>query len=160
MWKDIPGWENKYEVNEYGDVRNKVTNKKIVGDFNSSGYPRITLYDGKRKQRFFRHRLVAELFVSNPNNLPEVDHIDSNRKNCYYKNLKWVNRKNNEHRCYITGTKPYKPFIVEFYYGIESYEHKSELASQLGVTEECVKKWLHNLNNGYVNYGIETIKYL
>ena len=37
MWKDIPNWENYYEINELGEVRNKITKKLIIGDTNNAG---------------------------------------------------------------------------------------------------------------------------
>ena len=49
MWKDIPEWEDYYEVNENGEVRNKITNKLIVGDINNAGYYRVCLYHKPRK---------------------------------------------------------------------------------------------------------------
>lgn len=66
MWKDIKGWESYYEVNEYGEVRNKLNQKLIIGDCNNIGYQRVTLSNKNnhiKKQRFFRHRLVAIHFI-------------------------------------------------------------------------------------------------
>ena len=62
IWKDIKNWEEFYEVNEFGDVRNKITKRFLIGDINSSGYYRVCLYNKTHfpeKERFFRHRLVA-----------------------------------------------------------------------------------------------------
>lgn len=56
MWKDIKNWELYYEVNEFGEVRNKITQKLLLGDINSSGYKRVCLYNKNhipQKQRFF-----------------------------------------------------------------------------------------------------------
>ena len=47
MWKDIPGWEDLYEINEYAIVRNKLNGHIIVGDTNSAGYERVCLYNKK-----------------------------------------------------------------------------------------------------------------
>ena len=47
MWKDIKGWESYYEVNEYGEVRNKLNQKLIIGDCNNIGYQRVTLFNKK-----------------------------------------------------------------------------------------------------------------
>ena len=77
MWKDIKNWENIYQINDSGDVRNKITGNIIKGDRNSSGYFRVCLYDKNHipeKQRFFRHRLVAEHFIPNPFGYQEVNH--------------------------------------------------------------------------------------
>lgn len=56
MWKDIEGWEDYYEVNEKGEVRNKKISHLLIGDKNSEGYPRVCLYNKDHtpnKQRFF-----------------------------------------------------------------------------------------------------------
>ena len=45
MWIDIIGWENLYAINEYGEVKNQITNNLIVGDINSAGYARVCLYN-------------------------------------------------------------------------------------------------------------------
>lgn len=69
MWKSIKEWEGLYSINENGDIKNDKTGKLIVGDKNNCGYCRVCLYDkqNNRKQRYFRHRLVAIHFLDNPN---------------------------------------------------------------------------------------------
>ena len=67
---------------------------------NRHGYKYIDLYTGlrdsnRKKIRKYVHRLVAEYFVANPNCLPEVDHIDTNRSNNVYTNLRWCTHKGN-----------------------------------------------------------------
>ena len=105
MWRKIPNWE-EYEVDETGKVRNTLTGNTIVGDTNNAGYQRICCYRNKHKQRFFRHRLVAELFIDNPNNLPEVNHIDGDKTNNRMENLEWVTASENQlHAIYILGKK-------------------------------------------------------
>ena len=100
MWKDIVDeyWKDYYEVNEFGEVRNKITKKLIKGDLNSAGYHRVCLYHAPYKKRFFRHRLVAEAFIPNPENLPEVNHIDEDKSNNAVSNLEWIDRKTNERK--------------------------------------------------------------
>ena len=44
MWKDIPTWEDTHEINENGEVRNKITGNYIKGDINNAGYYRVCLY--------------------------------------------------------------------------------------------------------------------
>ena len=53
MWKAIKNWEEYYEVNEYGDVRNIKTGHLLCGDTNSEGYPMVTLHHNNKRKRFF-----------------------------------------------------------------------------------------------------------
>ena len=108
MWKDIIGWEKYYEINEHGDVRNKLTKHLVIGDKNSVGYMRVCLYNknhNPKKQRFFRHRLVATHFIQNPYNLPEVNHLDTDITNNDVSNLEWVTRNENEQHSRLLGHK-------------------------------------------------------
>ena len=163
MFQPIPGWERSYEVNECGEVRNKKSGRLLTGDINHNGYPRVLLQDKDnpiKKQRFLRHRLVATLFVPNPLGLPEVDHKDRNTHNCHYTNLQWVTREQNEQHCYMSGSKPYHPFMAEFEDGIHTYDHKNELAEEINVSVSTVKNWLTHSHNGYEKYGINSIQYI
>ncbi len=163
MWVDIKGWEGLYELNENGDVRNKITNKLIAGDKNSAGYLRVCLYKKGHtppKQRFFRHRLVAEHFIHNPRNLPEVNHKDCNVKNNHISNLEWVSKAENEHHSHIIGSKPYKGYIVKHDSGaVNQFTSCGELAKILDVTNRTVVNWLHGDNQGFKKHGITEIVY-
>lgn len=164
MWKDIPNWETLYEINEYGDVRNKLSNKLIVGDNNSIGYSRVCLYNknhNPQKQRFFRHRLVAQLFVDNPNNYKEVNHIDHNINNCKFTNLEWVDRIQNELDSRKYGSKEYKPYRVIYADGTcELFDTKGQLARKLNMTSKMIGHWLHKRSFSYVNHGILNIEWI
>lgn len=95
------------------------------------------------KQRFFRHRLVAEHFISNPLNLPEVNHIDNNKSHNYVSNLEWVTRKENELHSRKFGNKEYKPFKVIFNNNeCKIYDTQQELAKDLNVTKTTIRFWL------------------
>ena len=164
MWKPIKGWEEYYSVNELGEVKNNKTNKLIKGDVNNAGYYRVSLYDkaSLRKERHFRHRLVAEHFIDNPNNLSEVNHIDGDKSNNCVDNLEWIDRTANErHSRRELGSKEYKPFKVIYKDGREEiYDFKSDLANVLGVTNASVKNYLHGKSKGYINYNIVSIEYI
>jgi hypothetical protein len=160
MWKDIPNYENLYEVNELGEVRNKKTKALLTGDINNGGYYRVCLYYGKPK-KYFRHRLVAELFLDNPNNYTEVNHIDGNKANNNVNNLEWVDRTKNEREARRTGLKEYKPYYVIWDNGErQEFEFAIELANILGVTDSSIRNYLKGRTQGYKQFGIKEIEYL
>ena len=165
MWKDIVGWKNYYEVNEKGDVRNKITEKVLVGDVNSGGYKRVCLYNKNNspsKQRFFRHRLVAEYFVDNPLNLPVVNHKNGDKGFNHYKNLEWVSYRDNcVHSRKVIKRQEHKPFRVEFENGEEyTFDFKVDLSKKINVSSVLVKYWLHQKSHTYTKYGIKDIYYI
>jgi len=89
-YKVIPGFAG-YEIAKDGTCRNVINGHIINPHFNSkSGYPQycLTTY-GKRKMPLV-HRLVALTYIDNPDNKPQVHHIDGNRKNFNVTNLQWV----------------------------------------------------------------------
>lgn len=164
MWKDIIGWEKYYEINEHGDVRNKLTKHLVIGDKNSIWYMRVCLYNknhNPKKQRFFRHRLVATHFIQNPYNLPEVNHLDTDITNNDVSNLEWVTRNENEQHSRLLGHKPYKPFVVTKEDGNKiKYDNRISLAKELNTSRQTIKNWLKGRSKGYKNYGITSIQYV
>lgn len=103
VWKDIQGYEGRYQVSSLGRVKSYTRAKNpegIVLKFSEvDGYNRVGITDSSGYRRhFLAHRLVAMAFIPNINNKPQVNHIDSNRKNNNVKNLEWVtNRENSIH---------------------------------------------------------------
>ena len=94
IWKEIPDYEGLYWVSNQGRAKNKY-NKLLKLGTDGKGYMKIWLTkDGKQKSFRF-HRLVATLFIPNPNNLPEVNHIDENKANNCATNLEWCTRSYN-----------------------------------------------------------------
>ena len=107
MWKDF----YNYQVSNYGQVRNSKTGRLLKLQLNEKGYLRVALrIDGKTK--WYRvSRLVASLFIPNPDNLPEVNHKDENKLNNRADNLEWCNRIYNVH--YGTGLERIMNKIME-----------------------------------------------
>ena len=86
-WKRVWGYAN-YEVSTLGKVRKN--GKEVKQCKHNKGYYTVDLYkDGERK-RFFVHRLVAETFLPNPDNKPQVNHLNRNREDNRVENLEWV----------------------------------------------------------------------
>lgn len=81
-----------YAINEKGDIKDLRTGKIMPQHYNSDGYKLITLVNPNRKQGFLVHRLVGIQFLDNPENLPEIDHINRIRDDNRKENLRWVDR--------------------------------------------------------------------
>lgn len=101
-WRDIAGYEGLYQVSNLGRVRSldrRVKHNSLGSIFcrgclmrpcnNRYGYPTVNLSKDGGKKRFTIHRLVAQAFIPNPNNLPEINHKDEGRTNNHVDNLEW-----------------------------------------------------------------------
>lgn len=92
-YKEINGFTD-YQVSEIGEVYSLKRNRKLK-PYEKKGYLGVWLFkDGERKFRLI-HRLVAESFIPNPNNLPQINHKDENSKNNAINNLEWCTQKYN-----------------------------------------------------------------
>lgn len=170
IWKQVPGYYN--EVSNFGNVRSinhKAGNGKTYQGKNlkpvltNSGYVNINLITGNDKDRIVKrvHRLVAELFIPNPDGKDEVNHIDGNKQNNRADNLEWVTRNENEQHAYDTGLitilkgseKPLAKLTENDVIKIREEYAKGclqiELASKYGVARQTIssivnrKAWTH-----------------
>ena len=102
MWigiKDFP----QYEVSNSGVIRNKRTGKTIKPYVGKRGYPVVPLWcEGKQYMKTV-HRIVATAFIPNPQNKPEINHIDGNKLNFSLSNLEWCTAKENQFHARETG---------------------------------------------------------
>ena len=117
IWKDVVGYEGIYQVSSLGRIkslpkkikmRNQFTEKEMILKplKTKGGYYSIHLANGKgNRKRCQIHRLVAKAFLSNPNNKPQVNHIDGNKKNNCVSNLEWCTAKENNTHALKTGLK-------------------------------------------------------
>ena len=102
-WKSIPGYEGLYEVSNLGRVRsvekcdrfNRKILSKILKPNYVSGYLRVGMYKNKTFKYYLIHRLVAQAFLPNPDNLPQVNHKDEDKSNNRVDNLEWCDRSYN-----------------------------------------------------------------
>lgn len=95
QWKDIPGYEGKYRISNYGNVWNVKKDRYHEVEKIWSGYLRTTLCKDGKAKHYSVHRLVAEAFVPNPNEYPQVNHVDEIKWNNKATNLEWVTGKQN-----------------------------------------------------------------
>lgn len=115
IWKDIEGYEGLYQVSNLGRVKSlerykenhtklqKIREKIKRLRIHTAGYLVADLYKENESKTFFVHRLVAQAFISNENNLPQVNHIDGNKENNRVENLEWCTNQENQKHAYKIG---------------------------------------------------------
>lgn len=152
IWKDIEGYEGLYQISSEGRVKSlgndKTRKEKILkGIKDKYGYLYVNLYKNRKLKNLLVHRLVAEAFIDNPDNLPQVNHIQENRKdlNCV-DNLEWCDAKYNIN--YGTRnervTKSLSIPILQFSKTgefIRKWESATEAERELGIVNifKCLK---------------------
>jgi len=113
IWKSVKGYEGLYEVSNFGRMKSlskKVRNgansycvrKEIIltGTISNKGYVKVILVKDGQKQQYSVHRIVMMMFVPNPNNMPQVNHLDTNKQNNAVSNLEWCDgSRNMKHAC-------------------------------------------------------------
>lgn len=98
-WKPVIGYEKEYEISDLGHVRRLLPHKRtrprklVMG---SRGYYELILCKNNKVKLCLVHRLVAEAFIANPDNLPMVNHIDGDKTNNSVSNLEWTTAKKNQ----------------------------------------------------------------
>jgi len=173
IWKPIIGFEQTHLVSNYGRVKalaryitsgcvkkpllrpEKIINQKI----SLTGYCHIAIQCNKVRKDTNAHRLVAEAFIDNKKNLPEVNHIDGNKANNRVENLEWVTNGDNQRHAFRIGLKK-KRFgtnhhngilsdkdalkIIKEYKKADGFKYKfplqNKLADRYGITPKHVQQ--------------------
>lgn len=112
--KDVKGFEGRYKVSTDGQVTSYSRNKPLKGKVTTHGYLEVALSnqtEGIRNVTYKTvHRLIAESFIDNPDNLPQVNHKDGNKLNNNVDNLEWCTAKENIRHAWDIGlSSPSRP---------------------------------------------------
>ena len=116
MWKEVPGYAGHYLVNECGEIkaiRNDVLGRSyqphiMSQHLDKNGYHIVhfrTGAHGEKSTSYRVHRAVAQAFIPNPQNKPEVNHKDGNKSNNSADNLEWATTKENHQHARLTGLR-------------------------------------------------------
>ena len=139
IWENIPEFDGKYQVSNFGNIKSfyKDPQGYIIKQRVQQGYKIVHLHKNKKSFYFRVHRLVAEVFIPNPEKKPQVNHKNGNKLDNIVSNLEWCSCKENIlHKFNILrykskGGKPKKPIIC-CETGIE-YESTKEAERQTGI---------------------------
>ena len=161
IWKDKKDYEGLYQVSNLG--RAKSLDRYIKGKGHSlqfkkgrilkpmkdnNGYLKVRLCNGEKSKTFNLHRLVAEAFIDNPDNLPQVNHKDENKTNNVVTNLEWCDSRYNKN--YGTRNKRISEKMTngKLSKPVLQYDLEGNLIREWKSTMECGR---NGFNHGAVN---------
>ena len=167
-WAPFPGFEGSYEVSDDGQVRSitrtivrsdgkKLTIKgrtmKLIT--NMCGYRRANLKVNNKSYMRSVHRAVAIAFIPNPENKPEVNHIDGDKTNNRVDNLEWVTEKENVAHCIANGLRPHityegkkQPVLID---GDKRFDSFADAARFIGCTRQNISYAIKESASGMAN---------
>ena len=173
-WRDIKGYKGKYQISNMGRVKSlertvwyngghyKKSEKILKANPDRYGYLYVVLCKDGKDKKCKIHRLVAQAFLPNTSNLPDVNHKDENKQNNYVENLEWCSKLyNNTYngRAKKVGKKNSKPvYSVSKESGLVTYWESSKEAGRiLGISSShicrCLKGNLKSTGGFYFFYA-------
>jgi hypothetical protein len=156
-WIKVKGFE-LYSVSDQGKIRNDKTGRILKGGLDKDGYPQLILCkNGSRVNRKV-HRLVAEAFVLNPDNKPQVNHIDGNKQNNAASNLEFcTNQENQDHFWRYLNNEQSKANRSNSHKGkgllSNNPNAKSVIRLEDGKVYKTIKEAAEELNISYMHIG-------
>ncbi|MBQ4031321.1 MAG: HNH endonuclease [Bacilli bacterium] len=146
VWKDIEGYEGLYKVSNLGNVKSMkyFHHEKegiLIGGIKKYGYRQVILVKKGKVKYMNVHRLVAQTFIPNPLNKPQINHIDGNKLNNCVNNLEWCTPSENQIHAYRTGLK--KPLCSEknkYSKKVNQYDVENKLIKTYNAVREAARE--------------------
>ena len=145
VWKDIKGYEGHYQVSDKGRVKSvKFGKERILKPVrDTKGYLAVQLCKNGEIKRCFVHRLVAQTFIQNPNNLPHINHKDEDKTNNSVQNLEWCDSKYNNNygthnqRVAEKRSKPVLQYTLDCEF-VKEWKSQSDVERNLGYSQRNI----------------------
>lgn len=142
IWRPVVGFEGTYEVSNLGKVKSVRKGNALTGSHCHGGYIHVILCrKGEKKITRNVHRIVAEAFIPNPNNLPQINHKDENKLNNRVENLEWCSGTYNMNYGTVkekTGHKKPVEMLDENYNLIAVFKSGVEASEKTGVHKQSI----------------------
>lgn len=113
VWKDVEDYEGLYQVSNFGNLYSNYVKRNLQLSLDEYGYKQVILVKNGVRKRHLLHRLVAQAFIPNHENKPQVNHIDENKTNNNVSNLEWVTSKENINHGTRTERQIYTQRIIQ-----------------------------------------------
>ena len=154
IFKDVKGYEELYQVSNFGRVKslgngnsNNSKERILKPSKNSKGYFQVHLSKNGKSKMCKIHRLVAQTFIPNPNNLTEINHIDEDKTNNRVENLEYCTH---EYNCNY-GTR------IERIVKKQTNGKRSKIVLQFTLSGEFIREWPSTMEcerNGYYHGNV------
>lgn len=142
IWKPIKDTNGMYEVSNLGRARSNKRNYGILKPSkNGHGYPTVEFYIANRGKSYYIHRLVAETFITNPQNKPCINHKDGDKTNNTIWNLEWCSVSENTQHAYDNNLMKKGKDHVNCTYSLIVLKDGAEIAKLYG-------------KNAWIEYGL------
>ena len=142
IFEEIKGYEGLYQVSAWGEVRSIKRNIFLRQHADKDGYLKVLLSKHGKSKNFFVHRLVAEAFIPNPDNLPCVNHKDEDKTNNAFRNLEWCTvQYNTTYHDVHLKKKTNKKAVVQYDLDgsvVRVWSSASEAAKALGISRGSI----------------------
>jgi hypothetical protein len=145
--KQINDYPN-YVIYENGTIYSKKRKKFLKQQLNHKGYPVLKLCNNGISKEFFVHRLIAQHYLPNPNNKPQVNHIDGIKTNNTISNLEWVTSKENINHSWVNGIRKSYPDVSR-QNGLKSAKKLIDIKTK--KVYNSIKEAAKDLNINYSN---------
>ena len=168
IWKPISGYEGCYEASNKGHIRSVDRLVKCKNGMRTSptivlkpslgqwGYEQVTLRKEGKKKTVRINRIIAQTFIPNPDNLPQVNHIDGNKLNNCVENLEWCTPSQNMKHCFNNKMSDWNTKIRIVETG-EIYNSIAECVRSIGGHRQLIDKCLKGERKTHKGYHFEII---
>lgn len=148
IWKNVVGYEN-YMVSNMGNIKSLYNGKILKQRKNNKKYLQVNLHKQGIIKTYLVHRLVAEAFIENPNNLPQVNHIDEDKTNNAANNLEYCDAAYNNN--YGTHNEKLSKQVLCVETG-KIYSSTMEIQRQLGYKNSNISRCCNGIQKTAYGY--------